>query len=134
MASAVDPMDLEITQVLIKPLAYEMLESNLGKEASLDILKAFLGSTAQLVLELQVALCKQNTREATLVLREIESSCTVVGANGVLDQCFMMEEHLQKSDWKALDGCMIKLAQETGLVSQFINQLLSQAIRKHFRR
>jgi hypothetical protein len=134
MAGVIDPIDLELTQSLVKPLAYEMLVSNLGKEASLDILRVFLGATAELVIELQTAIRMQNLKEATLVLRELESSCTVVGANGVLDQCFCMEEFLLKADWAGLNGCMGQLIIETRAVGQFISELLSQALRGHFSR
>lgn len=118
----------------IKPLAYDMLEQNLGKEASLDILRVFLGSTAELVVELQTAIRIQSYKEAAIALRELESSCTVVGAKGVLEQCSRLGEHLRNTDWIRLETGMSELVQETRAVGQFINELLSQALRGHFSR
>jgi hypothetical protein len=126
--------DMDIPMPLVNPLAYEMLEQNLGKEASLDILKVFLGATAELVVELQTAIRIQSYKEASIAIRELESSCTVVGAHGVLDQCFKMDELLQKPDWTALERHMAELVRETRIVGQFINELLSQALRGHFSR
>jgi HPt (histidine-containing phosphotransfer) domain-containing protein len=126
--------ELELPRSLVNPLAYEMLEQNLGKDASLDILRVFLGSTAELVVELQTSIRIQNCKEASIALHELKSSCTIVGANGVLEQCFKMEELLQKTDWNALERSMTELVRETRLVGQFINELLSQALLGHFSR
>lgn len=117
----------------VQPLAYEMLVQSLGKEASIDILRSFIGATAELVVELQSAIRNQNKRDAANALRELENSCAFLGAHGILTQCSRMQAHLQNNDWHRLEGTMGDLTVETRIVGQFINELPSQALRGHFR-
>lgn len=133
LVAAFDTQEKALPPNLV-PLAYEMLEQNLGREASLDILRVFVGSTAELVVELQTAIRIQSYKEASTALTELESSCAVVGATGISEQCSRMSQLLQNSDWAKLNDGMAELVRETRIVGQFVNELLSQALRGHFSR
>lgn len=114
-----------------EPLAFEMLEQNLGSEASLEILNVYVRSTAELVVEIQEGIRKQSHETVSAALNELNSSCTVVGASGVVQQCTRMLQYLQKPDWKRLDGSMAELVRETRTVGQYVSELLSKPAGGH---
>lgn len=114
-----------------EPLAFEMLEQNLGSEASLEILDVYVRSAAELVIEIQEGIRKQSHSTVSTALNELNSSCTVVGASGIVQQCNIMLKYLQKADWARMEGCMAELVRETRTVGQYVSELLSKPVDRH---
>lgn len=115
-----------------KPISHDMLEESLGKEASLDILRTFLRATAELVVELQLAIRNKSILDTVNIVGELKHSSTVVGASGMLAQCIRIEDFAKNGSWSDLESGMDELVRETRAVGQFINQLLSSDFKPKF--
>jgi HPt (histidine-containing phosphotransfer) domain-containing protein len=107
------------------PIAFDMLQQSLGRDAAREVLQTFRPFAAELLNELQNAIVARNAKAIHESLSELSSSCSVIGACSLLKCCILMEEELLKPDWERLERCMVTLIDESRVVGAFIKKLLS---------
>jgi HPt (histidine-containing phosphotransfer) domain-containing protein len=106
-------------------LAFDLLETNLGRDAALEVLNSFICFARTSIDELRQSARKQNVEQSRSLAKELGSSCRVIGASSLLRSCLLLEEELQDPDWLRVRQYVEAVAAETKAVSMKLRQLLS---------
>lgn len=95
------------------PLNFARLEENLGKEAAVEVLNAFIGYARDAVAELKQCLQRQNAGQACALVRELKSSCAIVGAARLLSCLHRLESAFAAHDREKIEVCVDDVQRET---------------------
>jgi HPt (histidine-containing phosphotransfer) domain-containing protein len=105
-------------------LAFDLLETHLGRDTALEVLNSFLYFARASIEELQHLALARNAEQSRSITAELGNSCRVIGASSLLRSCILLEEELREPDWVRIGQYIEALAAETKTVSKNLRQLL----------